>query len=108
MIATLLGTVLIEAGVVSGFSRIRNKPVWPLLLTSLWGNLITQSMLWFALNLFFHDYLITLFAVEILIWVGEGLLLYCISSNRLQPMEAALLSLAMNLSSFGLGWLLPL
>lgn len=64
-------------------------------------------MLWIALNLFFQNYLATLFISEILIWIAEGLLFYFIPANHLSIKEASLLSLAINLSSFTLGWFLP-
>lgn len=108
MRATLLVTILVEGVVVLAFARMRNKPVIPLLITSVGANLITQSMLWIGLNLFFQDYLLTLLAAEILIWFWEGLLLYFIPWNRLQLRDSVLLSLGMNLSSFALGWFLPL
>jgi hypothetical protein len=64
-------------------------------------------MLWIALNLFFQNYLVTLFLSEILIWIAESLLLYSIPANQLSIKEAILLSLEMNLTSFTLGWFLP-
>jgi hypothetical protein len=106
--ATLLVTIVVEGIVVLAFARTRNKPVRPLLITSIGANLITQSMLRIGLNLFFRDYLLTLFAAEILIWIGEGLLLYFIPWNKLKLKDSAFLSLGMNLSSFALGWFLPL
>jgi len=76
-------------------------------VTSICGNVITQLMLWVALNLFFQNYLATLVISEILIWITESLLLYSVPANHLIIKEASLLSLAMNLSSFTLGWFLP-
>lgn len=94
--------------VAIGYSFWRKKPIPPILVTSVSMNLITQSFLWFALNFFFQYYLIVLFVAEILIWMIESLLLYSVRLNRLRFREATLLSLGMNLTSFGFGWFLPL
>lgn len=85
----------------------RGKPLAPILLTSITGNLITQSLLWIALNLFFRHYLLTLLIAEVLIWILESLLLYSVPANRLYFTDAFFLSLGMNLVSFAVGWFLP-
>jgi hypothetical protein len=105
---TLLVTVIIESTVVIGYSRWGKKPAKPLLVTSIAGNLLTQSLLWVGLNLFFRNYLVALLIAEILIWILETILLYVIRLNHLNLREASLLSLAMNGLSFALGWFLPL
>ncbi len=79
-----------------------------MLLTSLLANLITQSFLWIVLELFFQHYLVALWSAETLIWIIESLLLFRFSAEQLHFREAVLLSLAMNLASFGLGWFLPI
>ena len=107
MIVTLFITLLLESAIVLAYSFWRKKPVHPILATSICGNLITQSLLWVALNLFFQNYLATLFISEILIWIAESFLLYSVPANHLSFKAASLLSLAMNLSSFVLGWFLP-
>lgn len=68
---------------------------------------MTQSILWVVLHLFFQSYLVTLLISEIMIWLMESLLLHLIPANHLGFKEALLLSLGMNLSSFTLGWFLP-
>jgi hypothetical protein len=90
-----------------GYSIWRNKPVGSILITSILVNLITQSLLWVVLSIFFHNYLVTLFIAEIIIWLVEALLFYRIHSNKLSFGESLMLSLIMNLSSFVLGWFLP-
>ena len=107
LIITLVITIFVEGLIVSGYSLWREKPLGPILLTSIVANVVTQSLLWVALNLFFQHYLITLVIAEIVIWMIESLLLYCFSANQLRLQEAALLSLFMNLTSFALGWFLP-
>jgi hypothetical protein len=108
LIATLLITLIVEETIALGYSIWQKKPVRPILFTSICGNLITQSFLWIVLDLFFQHYLIALLVSEILIWIIEGLLLYNVSVNRLRFSEAILLSLGMNLTSFALGWFLPI
>ena len=107
MIATLAITVLVEGAVVAGYAIWRKKPLKHLLFSSLCANLFTQSILWVVLYLFPHHYLTTLFIAEICIWGIEAFILYLYRFNRLKLREAMLLSLVMNLASFGIGWLLP-
>ena len=107
MIVTLFITIIIESAVVIGYSYWETKQVKSLLFTSIFGNLITQSLLWILLHLFFRNYLVTLLTAEVLIWLIESTLLYSIRPNHLNLKEAILLSLGMNVTSFGLGWFLP-
>jgi len=107
LIITLLITIFIESTIVLGYGAWRGKPIRPILLTSIFANIITQSLLWLVLNVFFQQYLIALLVAEIFIWVFEGLALYFIRANQLQRAEALSLSLTMNLASFAIGWFLP-
>jgi hypothetical protein len=107
LISTLIITVIIESAVAVGYSLWRKKPIQPILYTSLCINLITQSLLWIVLNLFFQHYLIALLVGEFLIWVFESLVLYVVPANQLRFIEAVILCLNMNLVSFALGWFLP-
>ena len=70
-------------------------------------NVLTQSLLWVLLNLFFSDYRITLWIAEIFIWLLESFALSIIPVNQMNYRNALQLSLGMNLMSFGLGWFLP-
>lgn len=108
MIVTLLVTIVIEGVVVFIYSIWYAKPLRPILLTSLIANLLTQSLLWIVLNLFFQHYLVILCFAEILIWMIESFLLYRFPANKLRLMDAALLSLFMNLMSFATGLFLPI
>ena len=108
LIVTLLITILLESVIVISYCLWRGKSLQPVLFTSLCGNLITQSLLWAALSLFFQHYLITLFITEFFIWVIESALLYLIPANKLRFPDAVFLSLAMNLLSFTFGWFLPI
>jgi hypothetical protein len=107
VIDTLLITLLVEGTVGLGYSLWKKKPIAAILLISTLVNLLTQSLLWIGLNLFFSDYLIALLIAEVFIWLAEGLLLYFLPATSLQFSEALLLSLSMNLASFALGWVLP-
>ncbi|HLA05885.1 MAG TPA: hypothetical protein VJ022_00460 [Anaerolineales bacterium] len=107
MILTLLVTILIEGTVVLAYSALRKRPAGPLLFASFIVNVFTQGALWVALQIFFRQYLTALFVAEILIWLIESLLLYHLSRNQLRPVHALILSLCMNLASFGIGWFLP-
>ena len=98
---------MVEGSIASGYAVWRKKPLGPILLTSITANLITQSLLWIGLNLFFREYLFTLLAGEILIWLIESFLLNYFPANRLGLWEAVLLALLMNLGSFAIGWFLP-
>jgi hypothetical protein len=80
----------------------------PILTSSVIVNLLTQSLLWIGLNLFFQHYLATLCFAEILIWITESFLLYCLPANQLRLPDAAFLSLIMNLASFAIGLFLPI
>ena len=106
MIETLSITILVEGVVCLGYSIWKRKP-GAIFITSIFANLITQSLLWIALNLFYNHYLITLCVAEIFIWVIESFMLYGLRFNQLKIREALFLSLMMNLSSFGIGWFLP-
>jgi hypothetical protein len=107
MIATFAITVLVESIVVLGYGIWRKKPLQHLLLSSFCVNLVTQSLLWGILNLFPHQYITALFIAEICIWGMEGFVLHLYRFNQLNLREAMLLSLAMNLASFLIGWFLP-
>lgn len=107
MIPTLLITAFVEGVIGIGYSLWQKKPVAAILITSVFANLITQALLWVALAVFFQHYLATLLISEALIWMIESFLLYSIPANRLRFRAAILLSLVMNLSSFALGWFLP-
>ena len=107
LIVTFFITAILEGVIVAGYCIWCRKSLGPILFTSVWANLITQSFLWIVLSLFFQHYIITLFIAEFFIWMIESFLLYRFSANQLRIQEAALVSLLMNLASFGLGWFLP-
>lgn len=77
-----------------------------ILLTSFLANVVTQSLLWTVVNIFYQDYLFTLLVTEIFIWLIEGLALYRVRRNQLTVQQAIVLSFIMNLCSIAAGWLL--
>jgi hypothetical protein len=106
VIQTLAITIVVEGFVCIVYSIWQKKPIRPILFTSILGNLITQSLLWVVLNLFFQYYVATLLIAEVLIWLIEGALFYIFRLNQLSLGESLFFSLLMNLSSFALGWFL--
>jgi len=108
LIVTLLITILIEGVIVAGYCIWRGKSLDPILFTSVWANLITQSFLWVVLSLFFQHYILTLLIAEVFIWMIESFLLYRFSARQFRLQEAMFVSLLMNLASFALGWFLPI
>jgi hypothetical protein len=107
VIFTLTVTIFIEGLIAFIYSRWREKPLPPILLTSLFANLITQSLLWIALLLFFRQYWLVLIMMEIFIWLLESFIFYRIHANQLTIKESMSLSLAINLASFSVGLFLP-
>jgi hypothetical protein len=107
VICTLLITVLVEGIAAALYSVWQRKPMWPILLTSVVGNLLTQSLLWLVLTFSFNDYVAALVLAEIAIWGIESFLFHAIPANHLDLKEAALLSLGLNGISLALGWFLP-
>jgi hypothetical protein len=105
--ASLGITVLVEATVAWLWCRRNRKPVAGILLTGLAGNNLTQAALWTLLFFLSRPYWPVLLSAELVIWLVEAAILAAVPSNRLTPAEAAWLSLWMNLSSFGVGLLLP-
>jgi hypothetical protein len=104
---TLAITIFIEGVIAFIYSRWRGKPLLPILLTSLFANLITQSILWIGLLLFFRHYWLVLIVLEVFIGLIESLIFYRVRANQLTLKEAMSLSLAINLASFSAGLFLP-
>lgn len=108
MIPTLFVTIQIEGIVVLAYARLKQVPAGRLLHASLIVNVITQSILWISLGIFFRHYLTALLIGEVLIWLAESLLMQRLSGNQLTWRQSAVLCLCMNVSSFGVGWFLPI
>ncbi len=107
MIATLSITIIIEGVVVLAYCTWRRKPLFSFLVTSVVANIITQSLLWIVLRVFFRYYFVALLMSEAFIWLFESVLIYLPHKSQLTFKNAAILNLCMNILSFGVGWLLP-
>ncbi len=107
MIATISITVLLESCLLIGYAVWRKKPLIHLLSSEILGNLVTQPLLWIALASFPAYYLSTLLVMELFIIGIEGLIFYFLKYNKLILKEALFLSMTLNLSSFLIGWFLP-
>ena len=110
MLATLLLTLLIESVVVVGYARHKGGPqaeILHLLTATALANLGTQPLLWLVLRHWVAEYMTVLLLGELCIWILEGVALYFYPFTKLRWMESLCLSLAMNGSSFGIGWFLP-
>lgn len=108
MINTLPVTILIEGVVVLAYCIWRRKPLLSILVTSLVANIITQSLLWLVLQIFFRNYLAALLISEGFIWYFESILLCLPRTNQLSYRSGVLLGFSMNLLSFGAGWFLSI
>jgi hypothetical protein len=106
---TLPATVAIEGLVVLIYAIATGQQVLPWLTFMLLVNLLTQPVLWFAMErcLGRVSYVSILAAAESVIWLAEAGLLYLLRGGRLALKGALLLSLAMNAVSCGVGLLLP-
>jgi hypothetical protein len=107
MIVTLVITIFIESSILLGYAHWNKKPKLHLLFSGALANLFSQSVLWVFLTFFPHHYLVTLLTMEFFVVGIECLILHFYRSNMLKLNEAFLLSLFMNLASFGIGWFLP-
>jgi hypothetical protein len=107
VIVTLFLTIFIEGIIACGFASWRKKPIGRILAASVLANILTQSLLWGALNLFPGHYLLTLFMMEAFIWPLESAILRYFPGTQLGWCEALIFNLGMNLASFGIGWFLP-
>jgi len=104
---TLLPTLFIEGTVVYIYSRVKKKTTSLLLGSSILINLLTQSVLWLGLGIFYKLYLPFLLLSEVIIWLVEGIWMQRSVKGELNYREAFTLSLLMNAASFGIGWFLP-
>jgi hypothetical protein len=107
LIYTLPITIILEGLVIIGYCKRSGKPLLPILVTSMIANILTQSMLWAGLTVFYQDYVVVSGIAEVLIWLVESFLLSLPPKNELKLSDALRISLVMNLVSFGVGCFLP-
>lgn len=105
----LPATIAIELLLAAAYTQVRKRPLLPTFTLVCLANVITQFALWAALNTFIagNAMLLTI-GLEIIIWGVEALIFYLPQQKDIALKEAALLSLLLNLISFGIGLLLPI
>lgn len=106
---TLPATLIIEL-LLAGFYALKRKASQLSTLTLVClANVITQFAFWIVLNTYAaHNELLLTFGLEIIIWGIEALVFYLPQRDNIKFKEAALLSLVLNLASFGMGLFLPI
>jgi hypothetical protein len=106
---TLPITLAIELLIATAYSLKRKYPLLPTLTLVGLANVVTQFALWVALSAISSgEALLITIGLEVIIWGAEALILYLPQRNELTFKEVALLSLIINLASFGVGLLLPI
>jgi len=108
LLIDLWTTLAVELVLGLVYALWRKHPVFYLLTVILLMNMITQPILWLTLSSTFVGVSIvrTLMA-EIIVWLVEGWILLKALPGRITNKEAFLLSLVLNLASFGVGLVLP-
>lgn len=104
----LFATVLVESLLGTVYVLLRKGPKVVFLTTLLLLNLSTQPGLWLtvhALDSLFPFWIIL--PAEVCVWLVEALGLFLVQRRAIRFGEAALVSLVLNLASFGIGLLLP-
>jgi len=110
---TLLMGLWITLGVELALGLVyalwRKHPVFYLLTVILLMNMITQPILWLTLSgTFVGLSIVRTLMAETMVWLVEGWILLKALPGEITSKEAFLLSLVLNLASFGLGLMLPL
>jgi hypothetical protein len=85
----------------------RKRPWFPVLLTILLMNLVTQPILWFVVKEMRLTACAFTYVLELIVCLVEAWILYLVLRKSVNFSEILLLSFAMNLASFGVGLLLP-
>lgn len=104
----LWATLAVELALGLIYALWRNHPLFYLLTVILLMNMVTQPILWLTLSgtPVGLSVVRTLIA-EVIVWLVEGWILLKALPGRITNKEAFLLSLALNLASFGAGLILP-
>ena len=85
----------------------RKRPWLRVLLTILLMNLLTQPVVWLVVKDMQLSLCAGTYVLELAVILLEAWILYLVLRKSAKFREAFLLSLAMNLASFGIGLLLP-
>jgi hypothetical protein len=104
----LMVTIIVELVIGLIYVLWRKRPWLPVLLTILLMNMLTQPVVWLVVK----DMRLTMcagtYVLELIVCLLEAWILYRVLRKSVKFSEILLLSLAMNLASFGIGLLLPL
>jgi hypothetical protein len=106
----LLATLAIELPIAAAYAQWRRHPAVLLLTIVLGMNVITRSLLSFALVALYpltHSTLPWILTCELAVWIVEASILAIALRKTARIREALMLSLILNGSSFGIGLLLP-
>ena len=100
-------TLIVELFVGLVYVIWRKRPWFPVLLTILLMNLVTQPILWFVVKEMRLTVCAFTYVLELIVCLVEAWILYLVLRKSVNFSEILLLSFAMNLASFGVGLLLP-
>jgi hypothetical protein len=105
----LLTTVIVEVLLGLGYALWRKRPLVTLLTTILLLNLATQPALWMTIRALDSRYSwIAISFAEGIVWLVEAVGLFLVQRKSVKFTEMLLLSLVLNLASFGVGLFLAI
>jgi hypothetical protein len=104
----LLVTILVELAVGVIYVLWHKRPWLKVLLTILLMNLLTQPIIWLVVMEMRQSLCAGTYALELAVVLLEAWILWLVLRKAVKFREAFLLSLAMNLASFGIGLLLAM
>jgi hypothetical protein len=108
LLTGLWTTLSVELALGLVYALWRKHPAFYLLTVILLMNMITQPILWLTLSgTFVGLSVVRTLIAEVIVWLVEGWILLKALPGRITNKEAFLLSLVLNIASFGMGYLLP-
>ena len=100
-------TIIVELVISVIYVLWRKRPWLPTLLTILPMNMVTQPVVWLVVKSMRLTMCAGTYVLELIVCLLEAWILYRVFRKSVKFSEILLLSLAMNLASFGIGLLLP-
>ena len=101
-------TIIVELLVGVIYLLWRKRPWLPVLLTILLINMLTQPVVWLVVKNMRLTLCAGTYVLELIVCLLEAWILYRVLRKSVKFSEILLLSLAMNLASFGIGLLFPI
>ena len=101
-------TIVLELVVGGIYVLWRKRPWLRVLLTILLMNMLTQPVVWLVAKTMREAFCAGTWVLELVVCLLEAWILYLVLRKSVKFSETLLLSLAMNLASFGIGLLLPI